>query len=90
MHERFYAEGHRRELRLVVGSTGDVLGYFLVKARRYSDVTRWRVEDLHLGSLIDWRVFEPSALSFEDLVPLATEVLGDLGRRRHRGVPARG
>ncbi len=75
VRESFYGDDHRRELRLIQGAGGDVLGYFVVKARRYSGVTRWRVENLHLGSLVDWRVFEPRVLSFEQLVRLATEVL---------------
>jgi GNAT superfamily N-acetyltransferase len=78
VRESFY-DDHRRELRLISSPGGDVLGYFVVKARRYSGVTRWRVENLHLGSLIDWRVFEPSALSIEQLVGLATEALDGWG-----------
>lgn len=79
VRESFYGDDHRRELRLILSPGGDVLGYFVVKARRYSGVTRWRVENLHLGSLVDWRVFEPHALSFDQLVRLATEALEGWG-----------
>jgi len=65
----------RRALYLVRSARGEALGYLLVKARVYSGVTRWQVENLHLGSLVDWQIFEPSMLSFEQLVLLATEAL---------------
>jgi predicted N-acetyltransferase YhbS len=79
VRESFYGVDHRRELRLVQSAGGDVLGYLLVKARRYSGVTRWQVENLYLGSLVDWQVFEPRALSFEQLVRLAVEALDGWG-----------
>jgi len=79
VRESFYGDDHRRELRLVRSAGGDVLGYLVVKARRYSGVTRWQVENLYLGSLVDWQVFEPRALSFEQLVRLAVEALDGWG-----------
>jgi GNAT superfamily N-acetyltransferase len=76
--ESFHADGHERALHLVSGESGDALGYFLVKTRRYSGVTRWRVENLLLGSLVDWRIFEPRALGLDDLVLLAVDALGEV------------
>jgi GNAT superfamily N-acetyltransferase len=76
VHESFHEEGHERALYLVAGESGDVLGYFVVKTRRYSGVTRWRVENLLLGSLVDWRIFEPSSLGLDDVVLLALDSVG--------------
>jgi GNAT superfamily N-acetyltransferase len=66
---------HRRALYLARSPRGETLGYALVKARVYTGVTRWRLQGLHLGSLVDWRIFEPAALSFEQLLLLAVEAL---------------
>jgi hypothetical protein len=76
VHESFHEEGHERALYLVAGEGGEVLGYFVVKTRRYSGVTRWRVENLLLGSLVDWRIFDPSSLRLDDVVLLALDALG--------------
>ncbi len=77
VREAFY-EDHRRELYLVVGPAGESLGYFLVKTRRYSGVTRWRLDNLLLGSLVDWAIFEPEELRLEDVALLALDALGEV------------
>jgi GNAT superfamily N-acetyltransferase len=76
VRESFHEVGHERALYVVSGEAGDVLGYFLVKKRRYSGVTRWRVENLLLGSLVDWGIVERSQLELEDVVLLAVDALG--------------
>jgi GNAT superfamily N-acetyltransferase len=76
VRESFHEKGHERALYVVTGEGGDALGYFVVKTRRYSGVTRWRVENLLLGSLVDWRISEPSQLELADLVLLAVDSLG--------------
>jgi GNAT superfamily N-acetyltransferase len=77
VREAFYVD-HRRELYVVVSPAGASLGYFVVKARRYSGVTRWQLDDLLLGSLVDWAIFEPEALHFESLALLALEAVGQV------------
>jgi GNAT superfamily N-acetyltransferase len=78
VRESFGYETQRRALYLV--RRGDeTLGYLLLKARVYSQVTRWSFERLHLGSLADWRIFEPAALGFGQLVLLAAEELDEWG-----------
>jgi GNAT superfamily N-acetyltransferase len=78
VRESFHAEGHERALYVVVSAAGDALGYFVVKTRSYSGVTRWRVENLLLGSLVDWAILEPTALRLEELVLLALEAVGEV------------
>ena len=58
---------------------GQVVAYFLVKARPYTGVTEWGFENLDLGSLIDWGIFEPRLVGLQQLVFLA---LGELTRWR--------
>ncbi|HJQ74851.1 MAG TPA: GNAT family N-acetyltransferase [Gaiellaceae bacterium] len=79
VRESFGDPSQRRALYLVRSGGGETVGYLLVKARVYSGVTRWQVENLHLGSLVDWQIFEPGALSFEQLVVLATGAVEDWG-----------
>jgi hypothetical protein len=75
VRESFGAEGHRRALYLVTDRAGDVVGYFVVKARDYSGVTKWKLSNLRLGSLVDWRIFDPGAVRLDHLVLLAIEAL---------------
>jgi hypothetical protein len=79
VRESFGDPSHRRALYLARSAGGEALGYALVKARVYSDVTRWRLENLRLGSLVDWQIFEPGSLSFEELVVLAAGALEEWG-----------
>ena len=72
-------DDHRRALYLVRDRHGEVVAYFLIKARRYSGVTEWGFENLDLGSLIDWAIFEPKRVGLQQLVFLA---LGELTRWR--------
>ena len=74
-----FTEAHRRALYLVTTSGGEPVAYVLLKARVYSDVTRWNLERFNLGSVIDWRIFEPSALSLEQLMLLTLDVFDDWG-----------
>lgn len=60
----------RRGLFSVVGPGGDVVGYFLIRARTYATATQRDLRDIHLGSLQDWASFDP-ALRFEHIALLA-------------------
>jgi GNAT superfamily N-acetyltransferase len=75
LRESFGDPSHRRGLYLARSAGGEVLGYALLKARLYSGVTRWRLENLRLGSLVDWQIFEPASLSFQQLLRLVIEAL---------------
>jgi hypothetical protein len=72
-----FADGHRRGLYLVVDAGGEPVGYFLLKARVYSGVTKWNLRGVNLGSLVDWQIFEPRAVRLEHLVLLALEALDE-------------
>jgi len=76
LRERF-SEAHRRALHLVTTPAGEPVAYLLLKARAYSSVTRWNLERFTLGSLIDWRIFEPTAVSPEQLTLLALDALDE-------------
>jgi GNAT superfamily N-acetyltransferase len=70
---------YRRRLFLVHGGS-EAVGYFVVKARTYTGgVTRWNLDRLDLASLVDWRIFEPDAIHFDELVLLAVEATADWG-----------
>jgi GNAT superfamily N-acetyltransferase len=70
-----FTDEQRRALYLVTTGGGEPVAYMLVKARVYSSVTRWNLENFHLGSLVDWRIFEPAVVGLEQLVLLALEAL---------------
>ena len=72
-----FTDEHRRGLYLVVDAAGEPVAYFLLKARVYSGVTKWNLEGFDLGSLVDWRIFEPRAVKLEHLVLLALEALDE-------------
>ena len=76
LRERF-SQPHRRALHLVTTPAGEPVAYLLLKARAYSSVTRWNLERFTLGSLIDWRIFEPTAVSPEQLTLLALDALDE-------------
>ena len=54
-----FTDAHRRALYLVTTSGGEPVAYVLLKARVYSSVTKWNLERFNLGSVVDWRIFEP-------------------------------
>lgn len=70
-----FTDEQRRGLYLVTTSAGEPVAYILLKARVYSSVTKWNLERFHLGSLVDWRIFDSSAVRLEQLVLLAVEAL---------------
>ena len=70
-----FTEEQRRALYLVATPAGEPVAYILLKARVYSSVTKWNLERFNLGSLVDWRIFDPAAVSLEQLVLLALEAL---------------
>ena len=74
-HTFFDDEQHRRELYLVVDSANEVVGYFLVKARRYDRVADREFRNVYLGSLHDWMIFDQRALRFAQILMLAIEAM---------------
>ena len=81
-----FTDAHRRALYVVTTSGGEPVAYVLLKARVYSSVTKWNLERFNLGSVVDWRIFEPKAVGLEQLILLTLERLRRLGRRRRRGM----
>jgi GNAT superfamily N-acetyltransferase len=78
LRESFYGDEQERASYVVRGDHGEPAGCFLVKTRRYSGVTRWRLDDLRLASLVDWTIFEPAALRLEDVALLALETVDEV------------
>ena len=75
-HEFFDDGQHRRALHLVYDRDDAVVAYFLIKARLYEEPqTRWNLENLYLGSLSDWMIFDSSAVDLEDIVFMAVGAL---------------
>jgi hypothetical protein len=60
-------------LYLVRDRAGRVVGYFLTKATTYP--SHQGFEDVVVGSLKDWMIFDPSALSLGELVSCAVRAL---------------
>jgi hypothetical protein len=74
LHSSFDEPPSRRALFSIVDADGDIVGYFLIRARTYEVVTQREFRNIHLGSLQDWAAFDP-ALRFEHVVLLATREL---------------
>jgi GNAT superfamily N-acetyltransferase len=74
-----FADAHRRALYVVTTSGGESVAYVVLKARVYSSVTKWNLERFNLGSLVDWRIFEPKAVGLEQLILLTLDVFDDWG-----------
>jgi len=72
LENSFDADGRNRKgLFHVRDRGGRLVGYFLAKVRFYETATHRRFRNLLLGSLADWRIFDPSALSPGQLLLLA-------------------
>jgi hypothetical protein len=74
LRSKFDEAPSRRGLFSVVGSGGEIVGYFLIRARTYASATRRDLRNIHLGSLQDWAAFDP-ALRFEHIALLAVREL---------------
>ena len=66
----FDARNHKR-LFGVYDRAGRLAAYFLAKTKFYETATHRRFKNLQLGSLFDWRIFDPAALSLQQLALLA-------------------
>jgi GNAT superfamily N-acetyltransferase len=75
LRETFFDEGHRRELYLVRDRRGQVVAYFLVKARRYETASHYDFRDMYLGSLHDWLILDREAVNLSQVIQLATRTL---------------
>ena len=62
---------NRKGLFCVYNRAGRLAGYFLAKSRFYESATHRGFKNLQLGSLQDWRIFDPAALSLRRLMLLA-------------------
>ena len=74
-----FTDDHRRALYVVTTSGGEPVAYVVLKARVYSSVTKWNLERFNLGSVVDWRIFEPNAVGLEQLILLTLDVFDDWG-----------
>ena len=75
LHETFFDERHRRELYLVRDQRGEVVAYFLVKARLYESASQHDFRNMYLGSLHDWLIFDERSVDLPQLILLATRAL---------------
>jgi hypothetical protein len=62
---------NRKGLFGIYDRAGKLAAYFLAKTKFYETATHRGFKNLQLGSLLDWRIFDPAALSLQQLVLLA-------------------
>ena len=62
----------RKALFMITKHGSDTpLGYFLLKKRRFTEITRWQIRNVTIGSVQDWITFDPSSLPESDVLVLA-------------------
>jgi hypothetical protein len=78
LENRFEDDVHPlRKLCLIEDRSGAPLGYFLVNTRFVEAGERFGYDRVRIGSLQDWRVFEPATLTTADVALLALRSLAD-------------
>jgi hypothetical protein len=64
----------QRGLFAVLSPKDEILGYFVIRARKYEEVTQRSIRNIHLGSLQDWATFD-ATLRFQHVALLAVREL---------------
>jgi GNAT superfamily N-acetyltransferase len=72
---RFEGDANQRKELYLVEDGGTPVAYFLTKSRFYAEASQYQIENVTIGSLLDWRVFDERRLDTFDVSLLALEML---------------
>lgn len=64
-----------RELFLVKDGSGEPVAYFVTKSRFYDEASQHQIENIQIGSLLDWRVFDERRVGSFDIAMFAIDTL---------------
>jgi GNAT superfamily N-acetyltransferase len=65
----------KRGLFLVKDGAGEPVAYFLTKSRFYREASQHQIQNIVIGSLLDWRIFDERRVGTFDIAMFAMETL---------------